>query len=590
MKMHRTFGAICTAALALALPALAVPALARADSWPQLSQDYVAFSHGVDPTEAGSGGAAQRRWPDHSPAAEAGRKASLEGFKTRLAAIPAASLSSEDALSRAVLNRQLDIALEGLALDVDRIPFEDGQGFFTMPEEHSGAVNLRSEADAQDWLARIAALPAFYDTETANMRRGIATGFTQPALVVKDAIKVVGVAAAQPAEQSPLLLPFATLPATVPAERREALKQQAIQLIATQVRPAQAKLAAFFRDEYLPKARPGLGARAMPGGERYYAYEVRRETTTDLTPEQIHQLGVSEIARIHQEMLAAMAETGFHGELKAFMAKIKADPQFYASSPLRYVQTADEIAKRIDYLLPRYFGRLPRLTYGVVAKPAALESTSGGYNLGDPAKGVAGAVTYSAGTATRTPLYDLPSWLAHEGVPGHHLQIALAQENTALPDYRRRDDVTAFVEGWALYSERLAGEMGVYRDAYERFGKLSMEAWRACRLQMDTGLHWMGWTRDQAAQCMKDNTAMSDEEIYRETDRYIGWPAQALAYKIGELKIEAIRAKAEKTLGPRFDIRAFHDAMLSEGALPLDLLEAHMDAWIQRTAAGGIAP
>ncbi len=572
-------------ALAAALALLAVPALAHADSWPQLSKDYVAFTHGVDPTEPGASKAAQRRWPDHSPAVEATRKQALEGFKARLKAIPAASLSSEDALSRAVLSRQVDIALEGLALDLDRIPFEDGEGFYTMPEEHSGAVNLHNEDEAQDWIARIAALPDFYATETVNLRRGIATGFTQPALVVKDAVKVMDIAAAQPADQSPLLLPFATLPTTIPAERRAALKAQAVQIIADKVRPAQARLAAFFRDEYLPKARPALGAHTVPDGDRYYAYEIKRETTTELTPQQIHQLGVSEIARIHGEMLAIVAETGFHGDLKSFMAQIKADPQFYATSPLRYVQTADEIAKRIDYLLPRYFGRLPRLTYGVVAKPAALESTSGGYNPGDPAKGVAGAVTWSAGTATRTPLYDLPSWLAHEGVPGHHLQIALAQENTALPEYRRKDDVTAFVEGWALYSERLAGEMGVYQTAYERFGKLSMEAWRACRLQMDTGLHAMGWTRDQAAQCMKDNTAMSDEEIYRETDRYIGWPAQALAYKIGELRIEAIRAKAEKALGPRFDIRAFHDALLSEGALPLDLLQAHMDAWIAKVAA-----
>jgi uncharacterized protein (DUF885 family) len=371
----------------------------------------------------------------------------------------------------------------------------------------------------------------------------------------------------------------------MPADQRAALKAQAVQIIAAKVRPAQAKLAAFFRDDYLPKARPGLGARTLPNGEAYYRWEIRRETTTDLTPEQIHQLGVSEIARIHAEMLKAMHEAGYQGDLKSYIAQIKADPANYAPSALRYVQTADEIAKRIDYLLPRYFGLLPRLTYGVVAKPASLESTSGGYNPGDPTTGQAGAVTWSASTATHSPLYDLPSWLAHEGVPGHHLQIALAQENTALPEYRRKDDVTAFVEGWALYSETLAGQMGVYQTPLERFGKLSMEAWRACRLQMDTGIHWMGWTREQAAQCLKDNTALTDAEIYRETDRYTGWPAQALAYKIGELRIEAIRSKAEKTLGPRFDLRAFHDALLGEGALPMDLLQTHMDAWIARAAA-----
>jgi uncharacterized protein (DUF885 family) len=280
---------------------------------------------------------------------------------------------------------------------------------------------------------------------------------------------------------------------------------------------------------------------------------VRRETTTDLTPQQIHELGETEVARIRAEMQALMDQAGFKGDPHAFAMKLKADPANYAPSAEAYEADADLIAKRIDYLLPRYFGKLPRLTYGVRAKPPSLESTSGGY---------------------------MPGWFAHEGVPGHHLQIALAQENTAIPEFRRNDDITAYVEGWALYSERLGEDMGLYQTLPERFGRLSMEMWRACRLMMDTGIHAMGWSREQAMACLKDNTALSDASAAYETDRYIAWPGQALGYKIGELRIEALRRKAEQALGPAFSLRDFHDVVLGEGALPMDLLEARVDAWI----------
>lgn len=554
---------------------------ARSAGWSDLDRDYVAFIHRQDPLRAGGRGdrEALTRWPDNAPAAIAAQAAALTGFRARLSAIPDRGLGADDQLSRAVMARQIELALEGVALDEQRLAFRNGEGFFTTPDGQAQVTRLADEADARAWLARMAAIPAYFERETANLQRGVDTGFTQPRLVVQRAIEVVDGAAGLPAAQSPLMLPFDTLPASVDAATRAALRAEGLGIVETRVKPAQRRLAAFLRDRYLPHARPALGVSTLPGGAAYYAFVVRRETTTDMTPAAIHQLGLAEVARIRAAMQGVMDEAGFVGEPRAFSDHLRADPASYAPSAEVYAEKAGEIAKRIDYLLPRYFGVLPRLTYGVRAKPAALESTSDGYLAGSPESGQAGMVVYSATAAPHEPFYNLPAWLLHEGVPGHHLQIALAQENTTLPEYRRNDDITAYVEGWALYAEHLGEEMGVYRTPQERFGRLSMEMWRACRLVMDTGLHAMGWTRDQAAACLKDNTAMTEAAIYGEVDRYIGWPGQALGYKIGELRITAMRRQAETALGARFDLRAFHDVVLGAGALPMDLLQARVDAW-----------
>ncbi|MDQ0464391.1 uncharacterized protein (DUF885 family) [Caulobacter ginsengisoli] len=555
--------------------------------WDSLSADYVAFTHEQDPIRAGARGDAEalRRWPDNSPANLARQAKTLKGFQARLAAIPTEGLSETDALSKAMMARQAAVSLESIALDEARLAFRNGEGFYTTPDGVAQATTLSDEAEAQAWLARMAGVSAYFERETANLQRGIDTRFTQPTLVTQRAIEVVEKAAALPAEQSPLLIPLATLPDSLPAARRAELRAQALKIIETSVKPAQRRLAVFLRERYLPASRPALGVSTLPGGPAYYAFVVRRETTTDLTPQQIHDLGLKEVARIRARMQEVMDEVGFKGDVRAFSDSLRADPANFAPNAQVYAEKLGELAKRVDYLLPRYFGTLPRLTYGVRAKPAALESTSDGYLVGSPESGQAGQVVYAASGATREPLYNMPAWFLHEGVPGHHLQIALAQENTGLPEYRRNDDITAYVEGWALYAERLGEDLGVYRTPQEKFGRLSMEMWRACRLVIDTGLHAMGWSRDQAAACLKDNTAMTNEAIYGEVDRYIGWPAQALGYKIGELRIEAMRAEAEEALGSRFDIRAFHDVVLGAGALPMDLLEKRVDVWIAEKKA-----
>jgi len=397
-------------------------------------------------------------------------------------------------------------------------------------------------------------------------------------------LAILRIAADQPVDASPLLSPFRSLPATIPADRQAALRLAARQAVVEAVKPAQAIMAAFFAQDYVPHARTTLGASSLPGGSAYYAFTVRRSTTTDLTPDQIFAVGETEVARIRAAMEAEMRATGFTGTLPAFLVALRSDKQFYAPDLATYVEKASEIGKRIDGLLPLWFGKLQRLPWTIRVKSPEMEASSGGYTLGDPAKGVPGTVTVGR-SSYGDPLFGLPAWILHEGVPGHHLQIALGQERTDLPAFRRRDEPTAFVEGWALYSEQLGEEMGVYRTPYERFGRLSFDMWRACRLIMDVGIHARGWSAERAMRCLEDNTALPERVVKGETERYIAWPAQSLAYKIGELQFLSERRRAEQALGPRFDIRAFHDAVLDDGPMPLSILHDRVGRWIAGRSA-----
>jgi uncharacterized protein (DUF885 family) len=552
--------------------------------------DYDAFYNRNDPIGAGQRGdqAAKSRWPDDSPAEEArSHRLDLE-FKRRLDAVPAAALAGEDALNRQVLEARLAIDIAGDAFDEERIPFTNDEGFFVMPAYVAQDTVIHDEADAKAWLARIATLSDYYATQTANMRRGLADGFVSPRITATTAARATRAQADLPADQSPLLGPFDHLP-TAMAGQRDALRAQALELIKTRVKPAEAAVAGFFETQYLPKSRIALGASALPNGRAYYVYRVRRETTTDMTPDEIFTLGQSEVARIRAAMDVEIAAAGFHGTFKEFQAKLRTDPQFYVTTREALTEKASRLAKRVDGQLPAFFGKLPRLSYGVREVPRAIEEgyTSGRYNGGSPEQGVAGSLLINTSHLDQRPLYELPALVSHEGAPGHHIQIALAQEQTNVPVFRKDSSITAYVEGWALYSEQLTREMGLYQTPYERFGLLSMEMWRACRLVMDVGIHWKGWTRDEALACLKDNTALSEKNIQNETDRYIGWPGQALGYKIGQLRIEQLRDKARAALGPRFDYRRFHDVVLDEGAMPLSVLEARVDAWIAAQGRAG---
>ncbi|WP_336959970.1 DUF885 domain-containing protein [Sphingobium aquiterrae] len=568
-KTAKTGFLMATVALGLAF---ATPA--RADDLSSVLHDFE-----TGPAAQTASRPGMPAWPDASPAGVARRKAALLSLKERLRTLPVAGLSDQEDLTRTLLTRNIDVALEGIGFDDERIPFTGGEGFYTRPNGAARNVIIHDKAEAERWIARLEALPAYYAQAIANMRRGIATDFMQPKLVTRIAISTARIIADTPAETDPLMIPLQKLPPAIDAGEAQALRGRALDVLRTKVKPAQRELVAFFEKDYLPRARDSIGASGMKGGDAYYAFLVRKFTTTDLTPEQVHQIGLAEVKRIRGEMNAAMAEMGFKGNLQQFLAFLPTQQQYLAKSNEDYMEKAGEILKRIDHELPRWFGKLPRLTYGIQIKAPDQANSSGAYYRGDPQLGIAGTVM-TGRNLTGYPLYNLPAWLLHEGVPGHHLQIALGQERTDLPAFRRADSITPFVEGWALYSERLGGEMGIYRNPYERFGRLAFEIWRACRLVIDTGMHAKGWTRDQGVACLKDNTSLSQRSIDNEVDRYIGWPGQALAYKMGELKISEIRRRAEQALGPRFDIRAFHDALIGDGPLPLAVLDERMDKWI----------
>ena len=576
------------AGLAAALLVLATGARAETPALSRLISDYEAWSRADDPFEAGRDGdrEALGRLPDPSPAAEARRRAALSGFRDRLKALPATLPDAEDRLNRDFLGWTLDRRIASIDFDESRMPFNSDGGFDQTLSYVAGGTPMRTAADARAWIARLRAAPAYYDAQIANARRGVSSGFTQPRTTVEQVLARARAAASVPVDQDPLLAPLSRLPASLPGAERAALKSEAEAAIRDGLQPARRRFVTFLEAEYLPAARPSLAARSLPGGEAYYRWLVADHTTTRLTPDQIHQIGLDEVARIRREMDGVMAETGFKGDFPAFLAMLRSDPRFYATSREDLMEKASRIAKRIDNELPGWFATLPRLTYGVRPVPADIEETytTGRYFGGSAARGVAGGYMVNTSHLDQRPLYELPALTLHEAVPGHHLQIALAEEAPGVPRFRRGADVTAFTEGWGLYAEKLGGEMGIYRDPWERFGRLSYEMWRACRLVADTGIHWKGWSLEQARACFTENSALAPLNIEVELARYVSWPGQALAYKVGERRIVALREAARQRLGDRFDIRQFHNAVLLAGPLPLDMLEARIQAWTEAEA------
>ncbi|MBV8403842.1 MAG: DUF885 family protein [Gammaproteobacteria bacterium] len=569
MRVARQLRLFC---LASVLPLLHATAAAEDTALARIVAEESAIERETDPKD-GPG------WPDVSKPAEGRRTAALKALQVQLAALPPAPAGTEDALTRRLLEWRLGMRIEAARFDEARIPFDNGDGFFNTANYAAETTVIRTAADATAWIARLQAWPRYLDQEIDNLRRGIATGFVQPQPTATAVLAILKLAAEQPAAESALLGPLRQLPSTIPADRQAALRAEALAAIEQAVKPAQHELASFFERDYLPHARPQLGASSLPDGRAWYAFQVRRSTTMEMKPDEVFALGEREVARIGVAMESAMRSTGFTGSLAQFIATLRTDQRFYAPDLQTYIEKASEIGKRTDGLLPLWFGRLPRLTWTFRLKPPELEASSSGYDLGDPEKGAPGTVVMSL-HSYQSPLFALPAWVLHEGVPGHHLQIALAQERTDLPAFRRKDEPTAFVEGWALYAEQLGEVMGVYRDAYEHFGRLSFEMWRACRLEMDVGIHWKGWSKERAESCLRNNTALPEGAVVGETQRYIAWPAQALAYKIGELQFLAERDRAAQALGASFDIRAFHDAVLDAGPMPMSVLHEQISRWI----------
>lgn len=584
--MIRTF-AVC---LAVFLAAASTPALGQTRTNSRLAAAMAAYEQAdraYNPFTAAREGdrGALSRLPDPSREAALAFRAQLAAVRAQAERVPTRGLSDEDALNRAYLLRVLDNRLQSIDLDLARTPISNGEGFFTMADGLAYGTPIRNAADAEAWIARLEALPLYYERSIANARRGIETGYTQPRIVIGRALET---ARAQLSTlETTMLRPFERMPAIIPAAQQEAYRARVREIVQAQILPAHQSVIAFMEDEYLPAARPGLGVRSAPGGEEIYRYLVRSYTTTEMTPEEIHELGNREVARIRAAMEEEIRASGFQGDFAAFQTFLRTDPQFYARTPQELMEKASEIAKRADGQLPLLFGTLPRLPYGLREIPAeaAEGQTTAYYTRGSEALGQSGTYWVNTSRLDQRPLYELPALTVHEAMPGHHLQIARAQELGQLPYFRRNAFVTAFTEGWGLYAETLGEEIGMYRTPYERFGRLSYEMWRACRLVADTGIHWMGWDIDQARRCFAENSALSPHNIQTELERYIATPGQALAYKIGELRLRALRAEATEALGDRFDVRAFHDEVLGAGALPLDVLETRVRAWIARQRA-----
>ncbi|MBU3974770.1 MAG: DUF885 family protein [Alphaproteobacteria bacterium] len=596
MKLVIAAGAF--AMLAAATPVAANPAPPQADvsrnaenpALASILADYEAYLRAVDPINAGMEGDrdALSRLPDASRAFELAQEPTLRGFADRLAAIQPAGLSEEDRLNHAFMTYVIQRSRARIPLDTSRIDSFNSEGGPGQGLAYVASVTrIATIADAEAWIARLEAMPKVYADQLANARRGLDTGLVQPRSIVENALTLIGPEAAIAPAADPLLKPFATLPASIPAAQQAALRERAARVVAGGVMPQRREWARFLREDYLPRAPGTLGLVHRPGGRELYAYLVRGFTTTDLTPDEVHAIGLEEVARIRGRMDTEMRAAGWTGDFAGFLAFLRTDPQFYTTTREDLLEKASEMAKRADDGLPALFGTLPRLPYGVRPVPREIEAnyTTGRYNPGSVENGVAGGYMVNTSSLDQRGLYELPALTLHEAVPGHHLQIALQQEAEDGPYFRKSVDVTAFTEGWGLYSEFLGEEMGFYRTPYERFGRLSYEMWRACRLVSDTGIHWLGWDIEQARACFRDNSALAPLNIETELQRYIGWPGQATAYKIGEIRLRAIRSRAEAELGDRFDIRRFHDALLVDGPLPMALLDERMDRWIAEEKA-----
>ncbi|MCF6220909.1 MAG: DUF885 family protein [Robiginitomaculum sp.] len=539
-----------------------------------------------DPIQAGNEGnrEALRHLPDVSMATSAANTAETHKFMERYRALDDAALKGENLLNHRLMGYVLSQKLMLVDYDTSRLPFTNDSGFFNMMSYVSRQTKFKTADDYEAYAARLSELPRFFDQHSDNMRRGVATGYTASEQILPGIVDVVKSLGQGEAEDHAFFKPFTAFPDTIPKQEQARLKALGLAALNDRVLPAYAKLLTFLNQEYSPAARETAGIGTSKAGRDYYKALVRYFTTLDITPDEVHELGLSEVKRIRAEMDKIIEQTEFDGTFKDFLKFLRTDEQFYAKSADDLLKEAAWIAKRIDGQMPKYFGKLARLSYGVMAVPdeIAPNYTTGRYWGGNPEQGLAGNYVVNTYDLSQRPLYNLPSLTLHEGVPGHHHQISLAQEMKDVPEFRRSLYPTAFGEGWGLYSEKLGVEMGIYRTPYEQFGRLTYEMWRACRLVVDTGMHWKGWSRDQAEACFLENSALAPHNIRTEVDRYISWPGQALAYKIGELKILELRGRAEEKLGADFDIRSFHDEVLSAGGIPLNILEDRIDAWIER--------
>ncbi|MEC7766946.1 MAG: DUF885 family protein [Pseudomonadota bacterium] len=524
--------------------------------------------------------------PQVAPLDRSRRLRAEQEFLLQLGDIDRTALNLENQINYDLLGWVLEISIESMELNTDRIPFNTFSSFFTGALRASYGVSMTTEEDYQAYTSRIREFPRYFAENIDNMREGMRSGFVLPKVIIDGVLPTVRAQVYDNPDNSSLFEPIAEVSDRLSAAVQEQIRLEAREAIRLYAIPAFRELAEFLQNEYYPMATEGIAAQDLSNGDAFYTHQIKVYTTrTDLSAEQIHNIGVSEVARIRREMEEVIAASGFDGSFEEFTEFLRAEPRFYANDETALLKEASFIAKKIDYFLPEFFGRLPRVPYGVVPVPVEIAPnyTAASYNS-SPVGGIrGGAFWVNTFALDQRPLYELPALTLHEAVPGHHLQTSIARELENLPEFRKELYFSAFGEGWGLYSEKLGIEMGIYGNSYEHFGRLSYEMWRACRLVIDTGIHSQGWTRQEAMNYLTDNTSLSAVNVRAEVDRYISWPGQALAYKLGEMKILELRQRTEAALGDAFDLRSFHDALLGQGALPLDILDTVIENYIAGT-------
>lgn len=526
------------------------------------------------------------RWPDLSIEAIERQQQDQREFLDRLSAIDATRLDESARLNYDLFRRELQNDLEAWRFRSYLMPVHHRGGVQNL-DATAETLRLATVSDYENWLERMAGVQKYIAQTMDLQERGRRAGYMPPAILMQRVPDQIAAQLVENAEDSPFFAAFNDLPDSIAPDEQERLRQRATVLIDGEIVPAYRRFSRYFTNTYLPASRDSIGASELPYGKDFYEHRVRLYTTTQMTPDEIHELGLSEVSRLRAEMQSIIDELEFAGDFADFLHFLRTDPQFYFDNPDDLFEAYLATSKRIDPELVRLFGKLPRIPYGLRPIPDSIapDTTTAYYSRPAADGSRAGYYYVNLYRPEVRPKYEIEVLTVHEAMPGHHLQIALAQELDDIPEFRRYAGFTAFIEGWGLYSESLGSELGLYKDPYSRFGALTYEMWRAVRLVVDTGIHARGWTRQQAIDFFKDNAAKTELDIINEIDRYIGNPGQAVAYKIGQLKISQMRRTAEEALGEDFNIRDFHDELLGGGALPLEVLETRMNNWLTKRLA-----